>query len=200
MNIRKKIYDIIGPGYLEDDGAWSQLYHMSMSAVIAVSIVPLMFREHSTLFWYCDIIPALIFVIDYILRWITADYELKKGWMSFVIYPFTFMAIIDMLSILPTIHLLSPTFKAARITRLLRILRVVKFIRYYEPLEIIMAVIKRQGRILWTVFSLAAFYIFINALIMLNAEEDINPHTGEYLFHTFFDAIYWSACTLTTVG
>ena len=200
MNIRKKIYDIIGPGYLEDDGVWSQLYHMSMSAVIAVSIVPLMFREHSTLFWYCDIIPALIFVIDYILRWITADYELKKGWMSFVIYPFTFMAIIDMLSILPTIHLLSPTFKAARITRLLRILRVVKFIRYYEPLEIIMAVIKRQGRILWTVFSLAAFYIFITALIMFNAEEDINPSTGEYLFHTFFDAIYWSACTLTTVG
>ena len=75
-----------------------------------------------------------------------------------------------------------------------------KFIRYYEPLEIIMSVIRRQGRILWTVFSLAAFYIFITALIMFNAEEDINPSTGEYLFHSFFDAIYWSACTLTTVG
>jgi voltage-gated potassium channel len=110
------------------------------------------------------------------------------------------MAIIDMLSILPTIHMLSPTFKAARVTRLLRILRVVKFIRYYEPLEIIMAVIKRQGRILWTVFSLALFYIFITALIMFNAEEDVNPNTGEYLFHNFFDAVYWAACTLTTVG
>lgn len=65
--------------------------------------------------------------------------------MSFIIYPFTIMAIIDLLSILPTIHLLSPTFKTARITRLLRILRVVKFIRYYEPLEIIMAVIRRQA-------------------------------------------------------
>ena len=200
MNIRKRIYEIIGPGYLEDNGIWSQLYHMSMSAVIAVSIFPLMFREQPSYFLYLDIIPAIIFVIDYILRWITADYELKMGWVSFVIYPFTFMAIIDMLSILPTIHLLSPTFKAARITRLLRILRVVKFIRYYEPLEIIMAVIRRQGKILWTVFSLAAFYIFITALIMFNAEEDVNPSTGEYLFHNFFDAIYWAACTLTTVG
>ena len=169
MNVRKKIYEIIGPGYLNDDGGWSQLYHASMSVVIAVSILPLMFREHYPIFWYCDIIPAIIFVADYILRWITADYELKKGWVSFIIYPFTIMAIIDLLSILPTIHLLSPTFKTARITRLLRILRVVKFIRYYEPLEIIMAVIKRQGRILWTVFSLAAFYIFITALIMFNA-------------------------------
>ncbi len=200
MNIRKQIYDIIGPGYLENDGVWSQLYHMSMSFVIGVSIIPLLFREQPSFFLYFDVIPAIIFVIDYILRWITADYELKKGWVSFLIYPFSFMAIIDMLSILPTIHMLSPTFKAARVTRLLRILRVVKFIRYYEPLEIIMAVIKRQGRILWTVFSLALFYIFITALIMFNAEEDVNPNTGEYLFHNFFDAVYWAACTLTTVG
>ena len=42
--------------------------------------------------------------------------------------------------------------------------------------------------------------IFITALIMFNAEEDINPETGKYLFETFFDAFYWAACTLTTVG
>lgn len=35
---------------------------------------------------------------------------------------------------------------------------------------------------------------------MFNAEEDINPETGEYLFKNFFDAFYWAACTLTTVG
>ena len=96
--------------------------------------------------------------------------------------------------------MLSPTFKVARVSRLLRLLRVIKSIRYYEPLEIIIAVIRRQSRILWTVFSLAIFYIFITALIMFNAEEDINPETGEHLFTTFFDAFYWAACTLTTVG
>lgn len=35
---------------------------------------------------------------------------------------------------------------------------------------------------------------------MFNAEEDINPETGEYLFANFFEAFYWTACTLTTVG
>ncbi len=35
---------------------------------------------------------------------------------------------------------------------------------------------------------------------MFNAEEDINPDTGRYLFDNFFDAFYWAACTLTTVG
>ena len=48
--------------------------------------------------------------------------------------------------------------------------------------------------------SLALFYIFITALIMFNAEEDINPETGHFLFDNFFDAFYWAACTLTTVG
>ena len=36
--------------------------------------------------------------------------------------------------------------------------------------------------------------------MVFNAEEDINPETGKYLFETFFDAFYWAACTLTTVG
>jgi voltage-gated potassium channel len=35
---------------------------------------------------------------------------------------------------------------------------------------------------------------------MFNAEEQINPETGQLLFGDFFDAFYWAACTLTTVG
>jgi voltage-gated potassium channel len=110
------------------------------------------------------------------------------------------MAIIDLLSILPTVHLLTPIFKVARVTRLLRLLRIVKVIRYFEPLELILSVIRKQRTILLTVLSLAIFYIFVTAMIMFNAEEDINPETGQYLFNNFFDAFYWAACTLTTVG
>ena len=35
---------------------------------------------------------------------------------------------------------------------------------------------------------------------MFNAEEQNDPETGEVLFENFFDAFYWAACTLTTVG
>jgi voltage-gated potassium channel len=110
------------------------------------------------------------------------------------------MAIIDLLSILPTVHLLTPIFKVARVTRLLRLLRIVKVIRYFEPLELVLSVIKKQRAVLLTVLSLAIVYIFVTAMIMFNAEEDINPETGQHLFNNFFDAFYWAACTLTTVG
>ena len=195
---RKYIRELIDP---KNDSSSSRIYDWIMLVAIVVGILPLLFREQSMLFWYFDLISGLCFVVDYLLRWITADLSSKHNRITaFMLYPFTPMAIIDLLSILPTFNLISPTFKVVRVSRLLKILRVIKVVRYYEPLEIILAVVRRQSKILWTVFSLAVFYIFITALIMFNAEEDINPETGRYLFDNFFDAFYWAACTLTTVG
>ena len=198
MTIREHINEIIEP---RNDNKLAQIYDIVMLAAIIIGITPLMFRTQPPLFLVFDIVACICFIIDYILRWITCDLRSKrKTWAAFLIYPFTPMAIIDLLSILPTFTFLSSTFKIARISRLLKVLRVIKVIRYFEPLEIILAVIRKQRKILITVLSLALFYTFITAMIMFNAEEDINPETGTYLFNSFFDAFYWAVCTLTTVG
>ena len=194
----KEIVNIIEPN---TDNKWSRIYEWIMLVAIAIGIFPLMFRTHYTLFWFFDIISCVCFVVDYLLRWITVRTRSeKKQWTAFVVYPFTPMAIIDLLSILPTVSLLSPAFKAARLSRLLKILRVVKVIRYFESLEIILSVIRKQKKVLYAVLSMAMFYTFVTAMIMFNAEEEINPETGDYLFENFFDAFYWAICTLTTVG
>ena len=198
MTLRERITEIIEP---RNENTLSRAYDWMMLVAIVIGILPLMFREQYRVFWFFDLVSGCCFIIDYLLRWMTADLNSKKNrFVAFSLYPFTPMAIIDLLSILPTVNLLSPTFKVMRVSRLLKILRVIKFVRYFEPLEIILAVIRRQKKILCTVLSLAVFYIFITALIMFNAEEDINPETGSYLFDNFFDAFYWAACTLTTVG
>lgn len=198
MTLRDKIIDLIST---RSRSKSSRLYDWVMLTAIVIGIIPLMFRGHNRLFWYLDLISGLCFIVDYLLRWAVADQRSRHGRLAaYLTYPFTPMAIVDLLSILPTLNLIAPAFKLMRVSRLLKLLRIIKFIRYYEPLEIILAVIRRQGRILWTVFSLALFYIFITALIMFNAEEDINPETGKFLFDNFFDAFYWAACTLTTVG
>lgn len=194
----EKIYNIIEPRI---GNRISRVYDVVMLLAIAMGIFPLMFRTQHKIFIYFDIISCICYVVDYILRWITAGVRTgKKGWKVYLFYPFTPMAIIDLLSILPTINLLTPTFKIARVSRLLKILRLIKVIRYYEPLGIILTVIKKQKQFLFTVLSLAIFYIFITALIMFNVEAPVNPATGEELFNDFFDAFYWAACTLTTVG
>jgi voltage-gated potassium channel len=198
MRVREKINELIEP---RNDNPFSRIYDGFMLCAIVVGIMPLMFREQCRVFVYFDWFSCCCFLIDYVLRWLTADLRSKKkSKMAFLVYPFTLMAILDILSILPTFNLVNQLFKVARVSRLLKIIRVLRVIRYYEPLEITLSVVRRQRKVLWIVFSLAFFYVFITALIMFNAEEDINPETGRYLFHNFFDAFYWATCTLTTVG
>jgi voltage-gated potassium channel len=46
----------------------------------------------------------------------------------------------------------------------------------------------------------AFFDILVTAIIIFQSEHEIDPVTGEYVFKTFYDAVYWAAITLSTVG
>lgn len=195
---RKQIYEIIE----KDDGSnvWSHLYDVFMFCSIILSVVPLMFWDKYPVFWYIEVFTTAVFIIDYILRWITADYKLGKGAHSFVSYPYSSWAIIDLLTILPSFQLLGSNFKILRTLRLLKILRLLKALRYSDQIFLFVKVLKKEQKVLTAVLLFAAAYIFVTALVMFNFEPRINPNTGNETFSTFFDAIYWSTVTLTTVG
>ena len=200
--MREKIYAVIEPKYNNKDSRAARIYDWVMLVAIALGITPLVFREQPRVFFYFDIFSCTVYIVDYLLRWLTADLRrAKRGnvW-SFLAYPFTPLALIDLLSILPSFRVINEAFKITRFVRLLKVIRVVKIIRYFEPLKVIMDVIRKQRSLLLTVLGLSIFYVFVTALIMFNAEEQINPETGQFLFNSFFDAFYWAACTLTTVG
>lgn len=196
--IKEKIYDLINR---DRKGMWaSRVYDWFMLLMIMASIVPLMFVENYPVFRIIEIVTVIAFIIDYALRWYTAEIDLRKGWKSYLIYPFTPMAIIDLLSILPGLNLLSHHFKLLRLTRLLKIVRLLKIFRYTDKIAIFLKVLNQEKNVLLSVLVIALFYIFLTALIMFNAEPHINPLTGEETFHSFFDALYWATVTLTTVG
>lgn len=178
----------------------SRLYDWYMLVMIIASIVPLMFIEDYPIFKIIEIVTVVAFIIDYILRWGTSNIQLKKGWVSYVIYSFTPMAIIDLLSILPGLNLVNSSFKLLRLTRLLKIVRLLKVFRYSDKITMFLRVLQKERQVLLSVLMLALFYIFITALVMFNAEPHINPETGAETFHSFFDALYWATVTLTTVG
>ena len=192
---RERLYRILEPAYSGDKV--SKAYDYFMMVVIACSLAHMFTHSPGKVIIWIDIVTCVIFIIEYLLRWSTADICLRKkgikGVKAFLVYPFTPMAIVDLLSILPTISLISPAFKILRTSRLLRIFRLFKFMRYYEPVRVIRRVIRRESKTLMTVLVCAAFYILACALVMFNVESD--P-----FFDTFFDALYWSCCTLTTVG
>ena len=200
--MRKRLYTIVEQGH---DNDWvSYIYDAIILLAITTSIIPLMFIETYPIFNIIEQVTVGLLIMDYLLRWFTADYIVGKGqkgkWWSFLIYPLTPWAIIDFLAILPGLNILGQGFKVLRISRLLRILRLFKFIRYSQNIKILGNVIKREKKILFTVLGIAVFYIFISALVMFNAEPHIDPETGAKTFENFFDALYWATVTLTTVG
>ena len=178
----------------------SRLYDWYMLVIIIASIVPLMFINDYPFFKVIEVVTVIAFIIDYFLRWSTSNIQLKRGWLSYLIYPFTPMAIIDLLSILPGLNLIRPEFKLLRLTRLLKIIRLLKVFRYSDKISIFLRVLKKEQQVLLSVLMLALFYIFVTALVMFNAEPHINPETGAVTFESFFDALYWATVTLTTVG
>lgn len=196
--MRKRVYEIIEQG--RDNDWCSYAYDVIMLIAITASIIPLTFVEFYKCFIIIESITVTLFIIDYILRWITADFRLGRKKVSFLIYPFTGWAIIDILSILPGLHILGSGFKILRISRLLRILRLFKFIRYSDKIQVLGKVIRKERAILLTVLGIAVFYVFLTALVMFNVEPHINPNTGVVTFDNFFDALYWATVTLTTVG
>ena len=191
---REKLYSIING---DADNIIGVFYNYYMMVAIVVSIIPLAFKakEANLLFVVFDRITVIIFIIDYLLRIITADKHLNKGTASFFIYPFTPMAIIDLLSILPSVTILSSGFRLLRMFRLFRTFRVFKafkMFRYSKSIIIIADVIKKQKTALIAVGTFAIGYVLIAALIIFNVE----PNT----FNSFFDAVYWAVVSLTTVG
>ena len=191
--MRKKLFSVIEP--VENGNKLSNIYDFIMMATIIISVVPLAFKETNIVFQWIDYITVSIFILDYFLRLVTADLKLKKSVFSFFEYPITPMAIIDLISILPSITVLNNGFRLLKLFRLLRtlkVLRAFKFLRYSKSFDIIASVFRKQKKVLSAVATMAVAYILISALVIYNVEPES--------FKTFFDAIYWATISLTTVG
>ena len=198
--MRKKIYDIIDIG--EDNPVANRTYSIFMLCCIVVSLIPLGIKGTTPFLDLLDKVSVTIFIIDYFLRLFTADIKYESHSVaSFVRYPFSPMAIIDLLSILPSLALVNRALKALRIARAVRLtralrtvktVRIVKTMRFSKSASILGKVIRDSKDSLIHLTCIAVGYILMTALIIFNVE----PQT----FNTFFDALYWATVSLTTVG
>ena len=105
------------------------------------------------------------------------------------------MALVDLMSILPSLTMLNSGFKLLRVLRMsraFRVFRVFRAARYSKSIRIIAEVLRRSKESLAAVGTLALAFIIISAMIIFNAEPDS--------FDNFFEAVYWATISLTAVG
>lgn len=191
MAVKKRIYEIVEASHNADKT--SKAYDVMILTAMVVGLIPLTIKGENQYTRIIDLVTVLLFVLDYALRIFTSDYKMGiRSYKAYLAYAFTPMAIIDLLSIVPILSLLFPTSTAIGLFRLFRVFRLFKLLRYSTAMVIIGSVLRKVWRPLVAVFTLALIYIIACGLIMFQIEPDI--------FNTFFDAVYWSGCTVLAVG
>lgn len=185
--MRERIFSIIEKSKSNDDHI-SKFYDCFIIITAFVSVSPLMFKDTNSVLIMIDTVTVYILYTDYIFRWMTHDLRRNRpgDMKQFLLYPFTFTAIIDLVSLLPSLNILNGSF------RVLRLLRITKIIYYSNSMTMVANVFKKERKTLMAVLLIALFYIFVSALVMFTEE----PST----FGSFFDALYWATTALTTVG
>ena len=99
------------------------------------------------------------------------------------------LAIIDLLAIIPS-------YRPLRFLRIFLLFRLFKLFRYVHSYNKFIQVLSEKRFEFYTIFIFTIFIVFTSAsaIFFFEAKED----GGEIV--TFFDAVYWSLITLTTVG
>lgn len=154
----------------------------------------------SRISYLIEIVSVIIFTIEYLTRIWTATYIYpdKSPVRAQFRYAISFMAIIDLLAILPFyIPFIIPIdLRVLRTLRLLRLLRLFKINRYTDALHEIGMVFKLKASQLLSSLIVVFLLMLIASILMFNIENAAQPNT----FKNVFDSLWWALATFTTVG
>lgn len=203
--LKHRIFEIINKA--ENGDTASSIFDWMIMSLIALSILTIILDsfqnihdQFRTVFQVFEVITVIVFTLEYILRIWTADLLYPVAKHPRLKYCFSFMAIIDLLAILP---FYLPFFSAdlrflrmMRLFRLFRLLRVFKLGRYVEALHIIVKVIQSSGPQLIMSVVICSFVMLFSAIIMYEVENPVQPEQ----FPNVISSLWWAICTLTTVG
>lgn len=191
MTAKRRLYEILEASKKGDKT--SKAYDIMILTAVGVGLIPLTIKSSNQFTRIIDLTCFIIFFVDYMLRFYTSDYKMGiKSYKAYIVYLLMPMTMVDLLAVSPVLTFLFPASTTIGLFRLFRVLLLLKVMRYSETMIMIGRVLSKVWRPLSAVFTLAFVYIITCALIMFQIEPDTFP--------IFNDAIYWSGCTVLTVG
>lgn len=203
-SIKHKIFNIIND--TENPTKASKFFNISIITLILVNILLIILDTFNMpyhivkMFNLVEFISTIIFTAEYVLRVWTSDllYPALAPFKARLRYIKSFMALIDLLSILPFyIPFIIPIdLRALRTLRIFRLLRLFKINRYTKALSSIYNVFKNKFAQLMSSMAVVLILIIISSILMYNIESAAQPGA----FSNALDGMWWAVATLTTVG
>ncbi|PKM62715.1 MAG: Ion transporter [Firmicutes bacterium HGW-Firmicutes-21] len=202
--MKEKIYNIIRDDH--ENQTSGKIFDSTIISLIIINIILVALDTFKvpplvvTLSYYIEIITVIVFSIEYILRLWTATkkYPDKKPAVALIKHIFSFMALVDLLAILPFyIPFLIPIdLRVLRTIRVVRLLRLFKMNRYTNALVSISEVFKKKASQLLSAMFVVFLLMIVSSILMYNAENEAQPE----VFTNAFSGLWWAVATFTTVG
>ncbi len=203
-SVKKTIFKIIEPS--KDNDKVSHIFDIVIISLIVINLITVIADTFALppyakkISKYIEIISIAVFTVEYILRLWTSDLlrpNLNPA-KARLKYFFSFMAIIDLLAIIPFYlpMFISIDLRVLRSLRIIRLFRIFKINRYTKALNTIGTVLKNKSSQLISSMFVVFLLILIASVIMYNVENKAQPDQ----FNNVFQAMWWAVATLTTVG
>ena len=204
MKIKNRLFEIVQVAKPNDKV--SRVFDLTLLILIILNVF-LVIADTFTLtetikqiFSYIETFSVIIFTIEYVIRVWTADllYPEKSYFAAKLKYMVSFLAIIDLLAIIPFYlpFLIPIDLRVLRMLRIIRLFRIFKINRYTDAFSNIIKVFKDKKHELLSSFFAVLLLMIIASVLMFDIENTAQPE----VFANAFDALWWALATLTTVG
>lgn len=165
---------------------------VSVAVFVSIAIMALetfsLPQDWAHALFVADIILSLLFVLEYVLRIVTAEH--KRRYMT------SFYGIIDLVALLPILIHAAASLRVLRLLRVLRVLRLLKVTRYTNALEHYRQALKSIVAETTLFASVASVFIIAFAFLIYEVEHEAQPE----LYSNIFDSVWWAVISLTSVG
>lgn len=135
-----------------------------------------------------EYVCTVAFSAEYLLRMAAAE-----RWYR---YSFSFMGLIDLLAILPSILALGFDLRGLRSIRLFRILRLLKMVRYQQAMTVYRNAFNMVREEMLLFVMMTVMLLFLASTGIYYFESDAQPDK----FGSIPEAMWWALATITTVG
>ena len=204
VRIRRRTYGVLEGGTTGD--AFGRMVHIAIVGLILVSViavilesVPSLEARYGHFFIALEIIAAILFTLEYMLRlWSAVEHpplRREKPWRARWLYARQPAMIVDLLAIVPfALAVVAPDdFKVLLIFRLIRFF---KLARYSPGMRSLQEAITVERRALLACLVILCGLMIVAAAAMHMVEATAQPDK----FGSIPEAMWWAIITLTTVG
>lgn len=203
QKVKHRVYEIVSND--KEGDLLSKIYDICSIIFISITLVILVLdtfdfgETFDNALLIVETCITVVFIIEYIARVWIAEYEFPNvsSDRAKMKYIFSFLALVDLLSILPIFFVGLPKETAIfKIFKIFKIVRLLKFSRYLTGIKLFGEAIKKKKKQILFSLVILVVMILLSSILLYAFENPVQPE----VFSNGFSGLVFAATVLSSLG